>query len=176
MNPKIPSELTIEIEGIPPIKLKTSGRLSFGRNTLSDIKWYSYLIEDPAQAGLDYDCVAVSFSQITIKILEEAQNNIFLSGVSKGKGANIDANSGNIHPDMDTVASNSSREIKQLVLCSGKGPLMPKFIETDEYYFYSAVHKACYYPPINNKDEEKFKNDFRQVFLKKIWEQLTGVD
>lgn len=151
--------------------LTRSRRLCHGRNDLSDIKWYTYTItiENHAELDLAYDCIAVSFAKITEEILKEAAAHICMTGVSTAEQPNIDARTGNIHPKAD---KEPDREVQQLVLCNQSGPLCAHFLETDDCYCYTAVHKACYYPLINPKDKEYVGNDARYRLLEAVWEAL----
>ncbi len=164
-NQELPSELHIVTDKLGSVTLKKGKKLSSGRNNLNDIKWYTYKIENHNILGIDYDCIALSFSRITEEILKEAWKSIVREGVSTAERPNIDGNSGNIHPKN---AGNS--KIRQLVLCYESGPLTPHFEETEDYYFYSAVHKACYYPLI--RDDKRLHKDYRYKFLKEIWKAL----
>ena len=167
-----PKNLDIKIDNERCIKLTRSNRLSTGRNDLSFIQWYTYKIDNKDELGLDYDCIAVSFARITQDILNQARERIIQIGVSTAQTPNIDANTGNIHPSPKEVSKAPDRKVQQLVLCNGSSPLTSNFLETDEYYFYTCVHKACYYPLIDDKDNERFKNDERTIILKAVWNAL----
>lgn len=167
--PKELNELSIELNGDKSVELKLGNRLISGRNNLSYIKWYNYSIINHKELNLDYDCISLSFLRITRDELKKAAENIMLSGVSTADTPNIDAFTGNIHASGESL---KTEKIQQLVLCSSKGPLLPRFFESDEYYYYTAVHKACYYPLID--DNNYFENDIRHILLKRLWNKLAG--
>ena len=166
--------ITITIDG-KIINLERGTRISCGRNELSDIKWYVYKTDEKDLGCFPngYDGVAAMYTKITEDILNKIKNdNILNTGVSRATRINVDMNTGNIHPPKENVQDSGYGEIKQLVLFRGRGPLAPQFINTKDYYVYSAVHKACYYPLISNNDEDKYINDERHKFLEKVWKSL----
>ena len=167
-----PKDLDIKIDNERYIRLTRSCKLISGRNELGFIKWYTYQIDNKDELGLVYDCIAVSFARITPDLLKKAKERIIQTGVSKAQTPNIDANTGNIHPTSKEVIPPPEGKVQQLVLCNGRGPLTSNFFETDDCYCYTCVHKACYYPLIDEKDEERFKNDERTVILKAVWNAL----
>ena len=156
------------------ITLIRGKRISYGRNNLKDIKWHVYKFDDKAREyfGNEYDGVAVMFTKITMDVLDEIEKGkrVYQTGVSTADRANADMNTGNIHPPKPDKPNYD--EIRQLVLFNDRGPLTPHFVETRNYYFYSAVHKACYYPTINDKDMSKYEDDKRRIFLKAVWKAL----
>ena len=163
---ELDDEYTVKIDN-KAIVLKKIGNLRPGKNELKDIKWYVYSI--PGDLELfdnKYDKVAFMFSKVSADILERLIP--MKKGISKFPWENADVNTGNIHPPKEDY-----KKIRQLVLFNGSGPLTLQFVETDEYYIYSAVHKACYYPLIDEKDTERLKDDNRYRFLKAVWEQIV---
>lgn len=166
---KLEKKYTVEYDN-KIIVLKKIGNLRPGKNELKDIKWYVYSI--PGNLELfdnKYDKVAFMFSKVNADILKRLIP--MKEGISKFPWENADANTGNIHPPKEDY-----KKIRQLVLFKGSGPLTLQFMETDEYYIYSAVHKACYYPLINEDDNEenmkKLKDDNRYKFLEAVWKAL----
>ncbi len=169
---EFPKELSIKIDNEHSLKLTRGYKLSSGRNNLRFIKWYTYKIENKEDFGLEYDNIAFSFTRITKDILISAAENIVKDGVSTAPLPNIDASTGNIHPAEKDTDTDPNGKFCQLVLCMGSGPNTPYFTEIDDYYCYTGVHKACYYPLIDKNDEEGFKCDIRQIILKAVWNKL----
>ena len=174
-----PKELNIKIDDEHyPLKLTKGNRFYQGKRgtNLKHIKWLTYKIENKEDFELEYDNIAVSFSLITKDILKLASDTICQEDVTSAKLPNIDANTGNIHATEENAndpITDPNAEFLQLVLCVGSGPNAPHFTETDDYYYYTGVHKACYYPLIDEeKDKEKLKGDIRQIILKAVWDEL----
>ena len=174
---KLEKEYTVEYDNKIIVLKKSKGKNPLnGYGGLKDIKWYKFdiewctnKIEEKIDLGGDYDKVAFMFSKVSADILKRLIP--MKEGISKFPWENADANTGNIHPPKEDY-----KKIRQLVLFKGSGPLTLQFMETDEYYIYSAVHKACYYPLINENDNEenmkKLKDDNRYKFLEAVWKAL----
>lgn len=140
-----------------------------GKGNLEDIEWFTYDIVGDIGLFDKYNKVAFMKLRITADMLRSFI--LANKDVTKIPRVNVDAKTGNIHPPKkDDIKPD---EVNQLVLFKGSGPLTLQFMETDEYYIYSAVHKACYYPMLDENDEERFKNDNRYRFLKAVWEQIV---
>lgn len=161
------------------------------RSTIDNIWWYKYKI---VSSDTDYESINLMFFKVNEEIRNQASKVVFTStykclkdenGVtkkycmSKYPYAHIDGKSGNIHPGTKKVdeLSKTYDKIRQLVLCRGSendpGPNTPNIEVSDEVYVYSKktkVHKACYFPLI--EDDEKLKENPRYKFLKEVASEL----
>ena len=165
-------------------------RMSWGQNNLRNLKWITYTItwkenDVIPEMWKQYDRVLFTAYKIGVDIQFEASKRVLKTGVSTAKCPNVDLNSGNIHPDISEHKITSKLMVMQLVLVSSKnssvGPALiynPPEIQHQEitdkrYYNYSVlVPKACYYPLIDENDEDIVKGEFGYQFLKKIWEEI----
>lgn len=104
---------------------------------------------------------------------------------------NFDRKSGNVHPEIidQTWINNWIKDpgISQIVLVSDKNkPMGPKYksdeiIDDTTYYVHTfekskaIIPYACYYPLTNNKTEDDFKTEDKQIIimLKKIFDEIT---
>lgn len=165
-------------------------RISSGKNNLINLKWITYTItwkenDVIPEMWKQYDRILFTAYKIDADIQVYASKCILKTAVSTAKCPNVDLNSGNIHPDISEDKITSKPMVMQLVLVSSKNsPVGPALIDipaeiqhreiTDKlYYNYSVfVPKACYYPLIDENDEENVKSEFGYQFLKKIWEEI----
>ncbi|MGN0649289.1 MAG: hypothetical protein ACI4KM_02550 [Oscillospiraceae bacterium] len=172
------------------------GEYSSGINNLTDLKWISYSIDWTKSQNIPehwrkYNKVIFSPYRIGEKGRQEASQRIVLERVSMIKDRehyHIDGKSGNIHPPFQESYEFNSAEIKQLVLCkpntSCDGPRNDELFGITPCELYSwetekkkitrtiYIPKACYYPLIDENDEENVKGEFGYQFLKKIWEEI----
>ncbi|MGN0679430.1 MAG: hypothetical protein ACI4JS_07200 [Oscillospiraceae bacterium] len=184
---------TIKSEEFGTIKLSRK-RQSSGRKGLSDLRWVPYSIDWTEARNIpeselwikEYNEVVFEPHQINEEIRKAAEPNVFFGGVNEYGVArpNIDGKTGNIHPALQTYGDLdfNSVEIAQLVLVIKDGPKCNKLPEDVPHYDYyenpekktgkCLVPKACYYPLIDENDEETVKDDFGYQFLKKIWEEI----
>ncbi|MBR6337017.1 MAG: hypothetical protein IKR76_04725, partial [Ruminococcus sp.] len=164
---------TFEYGGIN-ITLTKSGEWHRGANKLSDIQWFLYemKIQGLIPHINEYDRIGFMFTPITKENFTDSM--LVMINVSKENAVyrNIDLNTGNVHPSKEDVEVAGYDEIKQLVLFNGNGPLTMQLVENDEYYIYSAVHKACYYPLIEDNDD--LKNNIRYKFLRTVGEVISN--
>jgi len=104
---------------------------------------------------------------------------------------NFDRKSGNIHPEMidQTWINNwiNDPRIRQIVLVSDKNKTMGPKYKSDEiidditYYVHTfekskaIIPYACYYPLTNNKMEDDFKKEDKEIIimLKKLFDEIT---
>ncbi len=143
-----------------------------GKGDLEDIEWFTYDIVGDIGLFDKYNKVAFMKLRITADMLKSfILANKYVTKISQIPRVNVDAKTGNIHPPKkDDIKFD---KVRQLVLFNGSGPLTPQFIKNNDYYIYSAVHKACYYPLLDEKDTERFEKDNRYRFLKAVWEQIV---
>lgn len=180
----LPDKLeNISVDGkISNITLSKVNRLICGINNLDSIKWFRYICSDEIDG---YAAVNLMFFKIDKKMFDEARTRIALENVSLTVTPHIDGNTGNIHPSHSDILKSGYSKIRQLVLCANKksdpGPNTPNIEVTDDVYEYSLktkVHKACYFPLI--EDDEKLKDNWRYKFLKQIClnlpEEILGDD
>lgn len=174
----LPSQIKLDI-GKCKIHLELDKKSHRGKNNLSDIFWYVYKIKNNNELEIAYDNICLSLFKITESIRIEASKNIIANEVSKSKTKrpHIDYKSGNIHPSKEYVENQNDGKIKQLVLCNGLGPCTNEQVNTDFYIYKnsprqsgSKVHKACYFPPIDNNTN--LQDNWRYKLLKKIWENI----
>ena len=145
-----------------------------GKGNLEDIEWFTYDIVGDIGLFDKYNKVAFMKLRITADMLKSfILANKYVTKISQIPRVNVDAKTGNIHPPKkDDIKFD---KVRQLVLFNGSGPLTPQFIKNNDYYIYSAVHKACYYPLINEDDKKNKKrlmNDNRYKFLEAVWKAL----
>lgn len=169
-------------------------------STIANIKWFKLKITDEELLN-NHSYVNLLFFKIEESEIKEAikNNAIFkknekVNGLSKHKiingidykmssykYAHIDGDSGNIHPGESIVGSFKLDKIRQIVLCSKiNGDAGPKctcndYNDKESYIFDDFhIHKACFYPLINNEDEDVLKNDKRYLYLKNIWDTIPS--
>ncbi|SHN00448.1 hypothetical protein SAMN02746066_04329 [Anaerosporobacter mobilis DSM 15930] len=175
---KLPSKLILE----NGINLVLDEKIHYGKENLSDISWYQYKIVNNKELGIVYDNICLSLFRITELVRIEASKEIIKKRVSKKETVrpHIDYMTGNIHPSKEYIANqNKLGKIQQLVLCNGLGPHIPEKQLDDDYYVYkncarqsgSKVHKACYYPLIDNN--LNLQDNWRYQLLEEIWNLIN---
>jgi hypothetical protein len=179
---KLENEIRVTVAGKGEFILRKCERLKFGKNNLSDIKWYEYKIVNNDILDLKYDSVAVMSFAITEEIRESAAENIITNKVSDEKTPrpHIDYKTGNVHPSKEYVKENGYEVVRQLVLGRRLGPKTPdiKNYNDCEVYFYKntprqrtcLIHKACYYPLIEK--DKSLEDDWRYKLLSAIWKAI----
>lgn len=155
-----------------------------------NIKWWTYGF---SKDFLGYNSIMLMNFKITEddeEFKKAAANVVLTENVTEIPEPHIDGKTGNIHPGKNYIDKNGYDKfdkINMLVLSVGgvskdgrigvhPGPLNvnKKTTEDDAQYYYTAVHKACYFP-LMSKDIQ-LKNDPRYKFLKDFALELSNVN
>ncbi len=185
---KLPTEFALNNEKKLVKTTKSKSNHTRGRNNLKDLEWVVYKFTDGNADSSENGYTHILFMPYCIieNIRTNASKNLVCKQVSTAERPHIDAKTGNVHPEK--LNPENYTKIEQLILVrvygenhGGPNLKCDDYNEKD-YYTYKAedknktayVHKACYYPLIDENDEnvKNLKNNWRYKLLEEIWEKL----